>query len=150
MSGSPEWQQLLEDGDVAGLRAAWKRLAPKAKQPKDHHDAEITMHMARTAAELVSMKARLYSHKWLTERMLPSQLPADLVAEYERPRIAEAVGISVNFHSVLLKPAALEVRTAMENAVNECYADGKTQVPVVQRHMLEARDKTLKALFGRA
>lgn len=148
MQGSAEWQQLLEDGDVAGLRAAWRRLAPKAKQPADHYQAEVTMHMARTAAELVSMKARFYSHRWLTERMLPSQLPADLIADAERPQIVEAVGISVNFRSALLKPAAIEVRSAMETAVNECYADGRTQVPFVRERMHEARDKTLKALFG--
>lgn len=148
MEGSAEWRQLLEDGDYEGLRKAWKIASPHLKQP-DRREAEITMHMARTAAELVSMKARFYSHQWLTERLLPSHLPADLLAEYERPRIAEGVGISVNFHSALMKPAAIEVRGAMETAVNECYADGRTQVPFVRERMHEARDKTLKALFGR-
>lgn len=144
MHSGAEFRALLEAGDVDALVKAWRQVAPHLPQPRNRDEAEITMHMARTGAELVSLSARRYSHDWLTERMLPSQLPTELV-----PTIAEAVGISVNFGSSYLKPAALEVRSAMETAVEDCYANGDTAVSVVRAQMHAARDKTMKALFGR-
>jgi hypothetical protein len=139
-----DWQLLLERGDPKALRAAWKHAAPHLPQPKTDHEAEVTMHMARTASVLMPMKLRRYSHDWLLERNLPSQLPPE-----EQPRIAEAVGISVNFRSAILMPAANEVRGAMEAAVEDCYANGDTAVAIVQGRMAEAKQKTMKALFGR-
>lgn len=139
----PEFRQLLEDGDVDGLWQAWGRVAPHLPQPKSREQAEITMHIARTAAASIPESARLYSHRWLTERSLPSQLPGDML-----PRIVEAVGISVNFRSSYLQPAATEVRTAMENAVLDRFAMGDNNPLVVQAAMAEARDKTMRALFG--
>jgi hypothetical protein len=136
---------LLEAGDVEGLREAWKRAALHLPQPKSYADAEIMMHHARTLAETVGLQHRRYSHQWLIERMLPSGLPAELV-----PTIAEAVGISVNFHSSHLKPAALEVRGAMERAVLDRFAMGDKSPAIVQQAMTEARDRTMRALFGRA
>lgn len=139
----PEFRQLLEDGDVDGLWRAWGRVAPHLPQPKSRDEAEITMHMARTATASIPEAHRIYSHRWLTERMLPSQLPGDML-----PKIVEAVGISVNFHSPYLKPAADEVRTAMEHAVLDRYAMDDKNPLVVQAAMVEARDKTMRALFG--
>jgi hypothetical protein len=135
---------LLEAGDVEGLREAWKRAAPHLPQPKSFEDAEIAMHHARTLAETVGLQYRRYSHAWLTERMLPSGLPAEL-----KPTIAEAVGISVNFHSSFLKPAAAEIRGAMEHAVLDRFAMGDKDPVIVQAAMSEARDRTMRALFGR-
>lgn len=135
---------LLEAGDVEGLRKAWKQAAPHLPQPKTFEEAEITMHSARTQAESVGMRYRLYSHDWLLERMLPSALPTDLI-----PTIADAVGISVNFRSAYLKPAAAEVRGAMEHAVLDRYSMGDKDPAIVQAAMAEARDRTMKALFGR-
>lgn len=139
-----EFRQLLEAGDVDGLMKAWSRVAPHLPQPQSREQAEITMHMARTQSETIPLRHRQYSHCWLTERMLPSQLPPK-----DLPTIAEAVGISVNFGSKYLEPAAIEVRGAMEDAVNDCYANGETQVPFVRARMAEARDRTMKALFGK-
>lgn len=138
------FRQLLEDGDVDGLRRFWAASARHLPQPSTREDAEITMHLARTAAESVTLPARRYSDQWLRERGHPSQLPDDL-----KPTIAEAVGISVSFRSSVLAPAALEVRGAMEHAVEDCYANGDTAVPIVRLQMQAARDKTMKALFGR-
>lgn len=139
----PEFRQLLEDGDVDGLWRAWGRVAPHLPQPKSRDEAEITMHIARTAAASIPEAARQYSHRWLTERNLPSQLPGGML-----PRIVEAVGISVNFHSSYLKPAATEIRTAMETAVLDRFAMGDNNPLVVQAAMAEARDRTMRALFG--
>lgn len=141
----PEFRQLLEDGDVDGLWRAWGRVAPHLPQPKSRDEAEITMHIARTATRSIPVSAQQYSHRWLTERQLPSQLPGDML-----PRLVEAVGISVNFSSSYLKPAAAEVRTAMESAVLDRFAMGDKNPLVVQAAMAEARNKAMRALFGRA
>lgn len=140
----PEFRQLLEDGDVDKLWQMWGRIAPHLPQPKTRDEAEITMHMARTAAESIPETKRVYSHKWLTERRLPSQLPGKML-----PKVVEAVGISVNFRSEFMKPAALEVRGAMEHAVEDCYANGDRDPVVVQAQMQAAKNRTLRALFGR-
>lgn len=140
----PEFRQLLEDGDVDKLWQMWGRIAPHLPQPKSRDQAEITMHMARTAAESIPESKRVYSHHWLSERSLPSQLPQAMIP----PQIAEAVGISVNFRSVYLKPAADEVRGAMEGAVEDCFANGDRDPAVVQAQMAAAKDRTMRALFG--
>lgn len=139
-----DFRLLLERGDPKALRAAWKTVAPHLPQPTSDEQAEITMHVARTAAESIPMHLRHYSHDWLTERNLPSQLPPE-----DQPRIAEAVGISVNFSSPYLKPAAIEVRGAMEHAVLDRYAMGDKDPAIVQVAMYEARERTMRALFGK-
>lgn len=138
------FRQLLEDGDILGLRRFWCEHAPHLPQPKDADQAEIVMHMARTETISISYAKRVYSHRWLTERNLPSKLPGNMI-----PTIVDAVGISVGFCSAVLKPAAVEVRGEMANAVEDCYANGDTEVPLVRQRMAEARERTMKALFGR-
>lgn len=144
------FRQLLEDGDVDGLMRAWRRVASHLPQPKNRDQAEIMMHMARTSADTITPRARFYSHRWLTDRMMPSNLPDELKPSAERafPVIADAVGISVNFSSAWLKPAALEVRGAMEYAVLDRYGMGDKDSGVVQAAMQEARERTMRALFG--
>lgn len=141
---SAAFRQLLEDGNVEGLRRYWATNARHLPQPQSHAEAEITMHVARTAAESVSLEARRYSDGWLRERGHPSQLPGEL-----RPVIAEAVGISVNFRSAVLRPAAVQIRTAMEAAVEDCYANGDRDPARVKSRMAEASAREMKALFGR-
>lgn len=140
----------LEAGDVRLVRKMWAAFMPHLPQPKPE-DAEAVMHAARTAAETVSFKARAWSHRWLSERGLPSQLPDKLKPSAERlyPQIAEGVGISVNFRSPWLKPAAIEVRGAMETAVADCYANGDTAPAIVRPRMFDAREKVMRSLFGR-
>ena len=148
--GAASFRQLLEAGDVKRLRAAWHQVASGMPQPENDEQAEIVMHMTRTKSETVTLRARAYSHRWLTERMLPSSLPDDLKAPAERlfPRVVEAVGVSVNFGSPYLAPAAAEVRGAIEASIEDCYANGDTAVVVVKAQMGAARDRTLRALFG--
>jgi hypothetical protein len=145
------FSDLLEAGDVRGLRRHWAAVAPKMPQPRNAEEAEIVMHRARTEAESVSFRHRAYSHRWLMERGLPSGLPDRLKPSAEKfyPRIAMGVGISVNTSNELLKPAMLEVRSAMEDAVREADVDGKLANAVfVQKRMNEAKDRTMRALFG--
>lgn len=138
---SAEFRQLLEAGDVDGLRAVWHRVAPKMPQPSTREQAEIVMHMARAKAGSVSAKARTYSQRWLVERMLPTP-------STEPGKIATAVGISVNFRSAVLAPAAAELQESMADAVTHCYEDGTTDPATISKRMDEARARTMKALFG--
>lgn len=144
------FRELLEAGDVDGLRRIWSEIAPGLPQPETREQAEIAMHIARTASDTMKIAPRVYSHRWLTERMLPSMLPDDLraVAEREEKRIVEAVGVSVNFRSPVLAPAAAEVQREVNVAIEDCYANGDTQVELVRARMDEARDRTMRALFG--
>lgn len=145
------FRNMLEAGDVRGLRAFWQNAAPGMPQPETQEQAEIVMHMARTTADSVSFKARAYSHRWLTERNQRSQLPESLKPRAEQmfPQIADAVGISVNFHSLVLAPAAAEIERTMADAVEDAYADGRREPDFVRQRMGEARAKTERALFGR-
>lgn len=139
----------LERGDLSYLRRYWAEKLPGLPQPEEA-DAAATMHYARTVTESVTLKARAYSHRWLEERAFPSGLPDQLKPEAERiyPRVVGAVGISVNTSNVYLRPAALEVRHAMENAVSEAYADGRTDAAFVGQRMEEARERSWKQLLG--
>lgn len=145
-----DFRAALEAGDARLVRRMWAAFMPNLPQPKPQ-DAEAAMHMARTAAETVSLKARAWSHKWLSERGLPSQLPDKLKPSAERlyPRIVEGVGISVNCRNPFLKPAMAEVRRSMEDAVADSYANGDTDPVRVKARMLEARQRTMRQLFGR-
>lgn len=150
MSGAA-FRQLLEAGDVRGVRRAWKQGMPGMPQPVSDEQAEIVMHIARTAAKSVKFRCRAYSHRWLLERNIPSQLPDEFRPKAERmyPVVAEGVGVSVRFNSPLMAPAAVEVQTAVNAAIEDCYAEGRTRVSFVRRQMDAARDRTLRALFGR-
>lgn len=147
-----DFRALLEAGDVDALRRAWAKVAPHLPQPKNRDEAEITMHYARTTADSLPLRARAYSHKWLCERELPSGLPVKLKPKAERlyPVISDGVGISINFKNPFFKPAAIEIRTAMEGAVNEAYADGRRDPAFVTLRMKAARDRAYRALFGGA
>lgn len=146
-----EFRNHLEAGDIDGCRAYWASQCPRMPQPESREQAEVVMHWARTEADSISLQARAWSHRWLTERNLPSGLPDRLKPSAERlyPVVREGVGISFNFRNELLKPAAAEIQRAMEDAVNDAYAEGRTEPGFVTARMSEARDKTFKALFGR-
>lgn len=144
------FRNLLERGDVEGLRAFWRQASPHLPQPETREQAEIVMHRARTEAESVPLKKRAYSHRWLCDRGLPSGLPDELKPRAERiyPRVVEAVGISVNARSEMLKPLARQVERAMADAVEEAYADGRTDPGFIKTRMAEVKDRTWRELMG--
>lgn len=151
MARQDDFREALIAGDIRRLRKMWAAMSPHLPQPDTAETAEIVMHMARTAAETIPLKHRAWSHRWLVERELPSQLPDRLKPAAERmyPITALAVGISINVRNEFLKPAADEVRSAMEHAVLEVEADGRLQDAVlVKSRMNEARARTYRALFG--
>jgi len=147
-----EFCNLLAAGDVDGLRAYWSRMCPHMPQPEDRASAEAMMHLARTASVRIPFRARAYSHAWLCEREIPSQLPDELKPRAERiyPRVTKAVGISVNTQNPYLEPAMVEVRQAMEQAVLEVHADvGLDDSALVQKQMFAAHHRAMRQLFGR-
>ncbi len=141
---------LLDSGDIDGCRRYWREHAPNMPQPETREAAEISMHMARTAAESVRIRARAYSHRWLEERGYPSQLPERLKPAVDRfyPRVVEAVGVSINFRSPILAPAAVEVQKAVNVAIEDCFANGDKDPALVSARMLEAKDTAMRKLFG--
>jgi hypothetical protein len=146
-----EFRAALEAGDVQRLRKMWSVAAPHLPQPTSDAEAEVVMHRARTESETVSLKARAWSHRWLSERNLPSGLPDMLKPSAERmyPRVVEGVGLSINCRNPYFKPAMIEVRQAMEGVVEDCYANGDTDPAIVRPRMAQAREKVMRQLFGR-
>jgi len=133
----------LEDGDYNVLRGIWHRIFPQAPAPADNEQAEAAMHMARTGTASLRLEKRLYSHAWLFERGLPSQLPHELRPKYEgRPIIFDAVGISVKSKSDRLDriEEAKVIEKLMSDAVAELYALGIKDPVVVSKRMWQARD----------
>jgi len=145
-----EFRDALERGDVKALRHVWAKAYPQWPQEMTDAQVEAFMHKVRTEAESITLKARAYSHRWLTERDLPSGLPDELKPKAARlyPRIVSGVGVSVNFRSEYLRPAATEIRNAIEAAVEDAYAEKRTDPAFVTARMNEARGRAMKALFG--
>lgn len=146
MQHSGLFQELLEKGDVAGLRRLLPEVMPQFPAPKDDAEVEVTMHMARTTCQALSFSRRAYSHSWLLERGYPSQLPDHLKPAAERayPRIVEGVGIIVKAGSPEMRPLARAVQRSMEVVVEEMYADGDRDPVLVKARMMDARRKTLQ------
>jgi hypothetical protein len=144
------FRQALAAGDVKALRAIWAADMPHLPQPQSDADAEIVMHRTRTETACLPLDARAWSHRWLTERSLPSGLPDALKPKAERlyPVVQEGVLIGVKARSEIFRPAAAEIQRAMENAVADAYAERRTDPAFVSAQMKAARERTAKALFG--
>lgn len=145
-----EFRRCLLDCDVAAIRRIWAHVCPHLPQPATDADALVTLHIARTSAASLPLRHRAYSHRWCEDNGYPSQLPDALKPKAERiyPRIADAVGISVNATSPERKKLATVVRGAMEDAVMEAYADRRTDPEHVRERMMQARAYTLDKLIG--
>jgi vacuolar-type H+-ATPase subunit C/Vma6 len=139
----------LKTLDVGLMRKLWRHLRPNQDQPQGDAETLATLHLARTECRALKANLRMYSHSWLTERALPSLLPDHMRASAMRmyPITARAVGISVNSKASVFKPALLAVRTAMETAVKESFADNDSD-DMMKRHMEEARHRALGKLLG--
>lgn len=150
MSAQSEFHAALETGDVRMVRKASAIAFPHLPQPETAEAAEASMHMARTQLDTLPLDARAWSHCWLTERGLPSQLPDELRPKAEQmfPVIAEGVFVSANSNSPALKPAAKLVQAAMSDAVEDCYANGDRNPKIVRARIEEARKRTFRELLG--
>jgi hypothetical protein len=81
---------------------------------------------------------------------MPSGLPDNLRPRAQRlyPRTVEGVGVSVNFQSQILRPAAKIIRDDINAAILDEYAiDGTPKVESVKKAMENARRKAMKRLF---
>mgnify|MGYP000935047973 FL=1 len=140
---SEAFRQCLDELDIVRARRAWVMTFPA--YPPLGSDAEVlrVLHFARTKTDAVALRKRAYSHQWLIERGLPSGLPDRLKSSAERiyPVAVGCVGIATKTRSAL----ATEIRSVMENAVHETYADGHAGQPeIVRSRMLEMRQRILR------
>jgi hypothetical protein len=151
MDGPSALTTCLVELDVKGIRQLWHLVAPNMPQPKDDADALATMHYARTLMDSISVRLRFYSHRWLLDHGILSGLPDELKPSAERmyPRLARSVGVSLNSNSELVKPALPYIRSAIENAILEAYADGKQDnIPHIKARMAEAKTTAVRKLLG--
>lgn len=150
MAAADEFRDALERGDFRHLRRIASVAMPHLPQPKTDAEAEIVMHHARTQAGNVTLRSRAWSHRWLTERNLPSGLPDELRPRAERmyPVVAEGVVIAAGAMSEAMRPAGKIIQGAMSDAVAEAYADRRTEPSFVRSRILAARDRAKRHLFG--
>lgn len=148
---STAFRRCLVELDVAGMRKLWAYIAPHLPQMATDAETLHAIHRARTQAESIPLNARAWSHRWLIDHGHESGLPDHLKPTAERiyPRIAEAVGLSVNFTSPFLRPIAAEVRGAMETVVLDEYNGSVVNVDRLKRGLQSAREKTMRQLVGR-
>lgn len=128
------------------MRRLQAALYPHLPCPKTDSDAEIALHMARTQTNALEFRLRAWSHRWLIERSLPSQMPDHLKPQAERmyPRVVAAVGIGVKAGHPDRAPLAEAIQGAMSNAVLEMFADGIRDSVRVTARMQEARRRILR------
>jgi hypothetical protein len=151
MNIAGEMQKCMVVFDIERTRQLWPIAFPHLPPITSDGEARAMLHLARTSSEALNTRLRFYSHQWLLERNLPSALPDHLRPSAERmyPRVAKAVGISVNANSELMRPIVPFVREAMSHAVLETFADGhKDDSDVVKRRMMEAKRTTVRKLLG--
>src|SRR5262245_50486659 len=143
-------RRCLVELDTVQATRLWKHVAPNLPQPESHAEALATLHLARTGARSVPFRHRAYSHSWLKERGLPSNLPDRLRPRAERmyPRIVEAVGFAPNFRSPILKPIREHVIQGVCERIEECYAEKRTDPEFVKQQILETKDRIIKRLVG--
>ena len=72
-----EFRRCLLELDADGIMRLWRHVAPHLPQPEDRRVALTGLHLARTHARSIPMKARRYSQRWLNERGAGSFLPDD-------------------------------------------------------------------------
>lgn len=147
-----EAHRCMRDLDVAGYRKLWRHIAPHLPQPVDDKQAEAMLHHARTQSSKLPLKLRAYSHRYLLDQGLPSGLPDHMKPKAERlyPVIREMVGVSINYTAPFLKPAADEVRSALEVEVLDAFAGSKPVDPFKLRaHLLDIKDREARRLIGR-
>ncbi len=141
---------LLEAGDVEQCRAHFAAHAPHLPQAETREQAEIVMHTARTMTQGLTLRARAWSHRWLCERGLPSSLPDDLKPKAERiyPRVVEGVLISV-LNRRGMEEAKPLVEADIAEVVADAYARGKTDPAYISGLMADAKERSMRSLFGK-
>ncbi len=145
MSISAACRAALYDGDVRRTRHLWAQVSPDMPQPESDAEAEVILHQARAAADSVPMQKRIYSHAFLSERGLPSQLPDGMKPPRERkgpPVIfpAALIGVGTLSSSAGRREEAKAMERAMADAVGDMITSGITDRERIAKRMWEARD----------
>lgn len=143
---SDTFLRCLNEADFAGLRRAWSHFFPRMPRPATDDQARFVLHRARTTARSVPLHKRLYSHEWLEDRGLPSDLPAELRRDRPATRIVPAVGVAVRARhpSPDARARAKEIEAAMARAGGDALAAGVTDPREISRAMWAARDRLCK------
>lgn len=145
------FRRALENGDVTECRKLWHLFHPYLPQAESYEMAEIDLHIARTAAKSVSLHKRLYSHEFLFERGLPSQLPDELRPKMQRRGksvIFRAVGVAVGSVGAF-KEDAKELERVMGEAGGEMLSRGITDPVRISAYMWEKREDFMKSRLRR-
>lgn len=139
------FRQALIELDVSTASAIWTSAAPHLP-PGDPQTELACLHVARTATRSIPKHLRYYSHRWLTERGYPSQLPDRLKPSAERlyPRKVDAVGVAVRSQVPEIRAA---ISGAMSDAADDCYANGDRDPLVVKPQMMAARARERRGLM---
>jgi hypothetical protein len=137
------FREALERLDIPLLRKMWTHAKPHLAQAENDEQALIVAHMTRTKMPNMGFRHRAYSHAWLIERSLPSQLPDGLRPRAERmyPQPIFGVGLAVRNAT----PVAFAIRGAMEGAVLDA---GVKDSALTKRAIMSARAKARKQLLG--
>lgn len=78
----------VEQWQLDAYRKLWAHTHGHLPQPQNDHEAEFTLHMARTNAPYASKRLRRYSARWLEERGFGSFLPEEMKERHIRGQVA--------------------------------------------------------------
>ena len=147
-----EMKRCIIELDIDAAQRLWHHMAPHMAKPESDEQTLMVLHMARTALDSAKFEARAYSHAWLCERSLPSQLPDKLKPRADRlyPRIVTAAAYSINFKSSFLKPIKSLVMKAIDERMNELWADSKKtpDAQLVLKEICDTKNNIMRALVG--
>jgi hypothetical protein len=147
-----EMQRCILELDAVAVQKLWRHIAPHMSQPQSDEEALAGLHMARTGLAAAPFPARAYSHSWLMERGLPSQLPDRLKPRAERlyPWIVTAAAFSINFRSKFLRPIESLVTGAISKRMCELWAEHKKapDAQLVLKEICDTKNATIKKLVG--
>lgn len=143
MDHSAEFRRCLLEADVPGIMRIWKHTNPHLPQPSPS-EAVLQLHMARTEAQCVPKKLKLYSYDLLYEQGYKKidgkwvHGEPVFIGEGDPALKVVAVGIAS-------KSRYADVRERIVAAMKDAYlneiAKGITEPKIVRGKMLEARAK---------
>ena len=153
MSISSELRSALDSGDPMEVTKIYDLTYPKMPKLADRHEAEVVMHKARTGCRVLKLEKRLYSHAWLMERGIKSDLPDDLrpPSQQVRPVIFSAVGVAVNSlsHRSDRVEEAKAIEKVMARAAGDMIRAGITDGKRISARMWEAREQFIRGEWRR-
>lgn len=153
MQHSDAMRAALEEVDVARVRRLHAAEFPHLPPLGSDEQVTVSIHMARTSSTSVDFRSRAWSHRWLTERGYPSQLPDADRPKAERiyPTVATATGVSINVKSKWLLPLRSVVQAAVEEVILDEYSGRVERIDhdKLRGRIIESKDATMRRELGR-